>query len=177
MDLRIQKTKTSIINAFIELRATKPIEKITITELSKLAMINKATFYKHYRDIYDLSESLEDEIIASILKSVPEPEKLLSDPYDLSKDIFRATLSQSQLIHTLFSGSRESYLIQKLDKQIKEVLFKKCPQYQNDLELKLQLTVLIQGGFHAFLEHGRIEQDRAIDILSRISECVIKNFK
>ena len=55
MDLRIQKTRNSIINAFLELRSRKPIEKITVTELAELAVINKATFYKHYKDIYDLS--------------------------------------------------------------------------------------------------------------------------
>ena len=37
MDLRIQRTRKSIINAFIELRATKPLEKITVKELSDLA--------------------------------------------------------------------------------------------------------------------------------------------
>ena len=54
MDLRRQRTKNSIINAFIQLRASKPLEKITVKELSELAYINKATFYTYYQDIYDL---------------------------------------------------------------------------------------------------------------------------
>ena len=57
MDMRIEKTRRSIINAFLQLRAQKPLEKITVKELSALAEINKATFYLHYRDIYELSES------------------------------------------------------------------------------------------------------------------------
>ena len=61
MDLRKQRTKNSIINAFIQLRAKKPLEKITVTELAELAYINKATFYTYYQDIYDLSEQLETE--------------------------------------------------------------------------------------------------------------------
>ena len=55
MDLRTERTKRSIINAFLELRSQKPLEKITVKELSELAFINKATFYTHYQDIYDLS--------------------------------------------------------------------------------------------------------------------------
>lgn len=43
MDLRKQRTKNSIINAFIQLRASKPLEKITVKELAELAYINKAT--------------------------------------------------------------------------------------------------------------------------------------
>ena len=41
-DLRIRKTETAIKNAFIELRAKKPLEKITVKELCDLALINKS---------------------------------------------------------------------------------------------------------------------------------------
>ena len=51
MDLRVEKTKRSIINAFLNLRSRKPLEKITVKELSEIAQINKATFYLHYHDI------------------------------------------------------------------------------------------------------------------------------
>lgn len=40
MDLRVKRTRINITNAFIELRSRKPIEKITIKELSELAFIN-----------------------------------------------------------------------------------------------------------------------------------------
>ena len=56
MDLRTERTKRSIANAFLELRKQKDIEKITVKELAELAYINKATFYTHYHDIYDLSD-------------------------------------------------------------------------------------------------------------------------
>lgn len=70
MDLRIQKTKAAIKKAFLELRRKKPIEKITVTELSRLAEINKATFYLHYSDIYSLAEEIEDEVIDDILSDI-----------------------------------------------------------------------------------------------------------
>lgn len=61
MDLRVEKTIKSIFNTFLEMRAKKPLEKISVTELSNKAMINKATFYLHFKDIYDLSDCLESE--------------------------------------------------------------------------------------------------------------------
>ena len=48
MDIRIEKTEKAIRNAFLELRAAKPLEKITVRELCSLACINKSTFYSHY---------------------------------------------------------------------------------------------------------------------------------
>ena len=44
MDIRIEKTERAIRNAFLELRAAKPLEKITVKELCSLACINKSTF-------------------------------------------------------------------------------------------------------------------------------------
>ena len=41
MDIRIEKTERAIRNAFLELRAAKPLEKITVKELCSLACINK----------------------------------------------------------------------------------------------------------------------------------------
>ena len=78
MDLRVERTRKSIHNAFIQLRSKKPLEKISVKELSELAYINKATFYSHYKDIYDLSDNLEDELIASIIKTMPNPENIIS---------------------------------------------------------------------------------------------------
>ena len=70
MDLRIEKTKKAIRNAFIELRTKKPLEKITVKELCALACINKSTFYSHYEDIYALSEAMEQETVASIISGM-----------------------------------------------------------------------------------------------------------
>ena len=58
MDKRIVKTKKAIKDTFLQLRAKKPLEKITVKELCELAYINKSTFYCHYKDIYDLSAKI-----------------------------------------------------------------------------------------------------------------------
>ena len=71
MDLRTKKTRRSIKNAFLQLRASKDIERITVKELADLAEISKATFYLHYHDVYDLSDDLEKEVIQSCLDSIP----------------------------------------------------------------------------------------------------------
>ncbi len=73
MDLRIEKTENAIRNAFIQLRAKKALEKITIKELCEAALIHKSTFYSHYRDIYDLSDTMETEVVKNITGSIPLP--------------------------------------------------------------------------------------------------------
>ena len=62
-DRRIRKTKQQLQEGFIHLRKTKSIKYITVKELCELTDLNRGTFYLHYRDIYDLSEQMENEII------------------------------------------------------------------------------------------------------------------
>lgn len=60
MDLRTAKTERAIRSAFLELRAKKPLERITVKELCQRAEIHKSTFYDHYEDLYALSDALEN---------------------------------------------------------------------------------------------------------------------
>ncbi len=171
MDLRIERTKRSIINAFIELRSKKAIEKITIKELSEMAYINKATFYTHYKDIYDLSEQLENETIDMILANISCPENMIYNPKQAAEDLAVAFVSQQHLIDTLFSGSRASLLVTKLETRIKYKIYDLYPEYKNNLERDILLTYLIQGAFHTFLSQAKtIETKKLIEIVGNISE-------
>ena len=60
-DLRVRRTKESIRKAFAEMLLEMPYEKITVTELSQRANINKKTFYRHYAVLDDLLAEMEDE--------------------------------------------------------------------------------------------------------------------
>ncbi len=70
LDIRIEKTERAIKQAFMELRAKNPLEKIKIKDLCALACINKSTFYAHYQDIYALANAMEDKIIGNMVESL-----------------------------------------------------------------------------------------------------------
>ena len=171
MDLRIERTKRSIINAFIELRAKKPLEKITVKELSELALINKATFYSHYHDIYDLSEQLEKEAIDNVLKNIPHPDDFITNPKQTVSELTLALVSQGNLFHTLFSDSRSSAFSTRLEHGLKEKIYAKHPEYKNNLEWDVLLTVLIQGCFHAYISHSdNTDIHVLVEIIANINE-------
>lgn len=66
VDRRVKYTKMVIKDSFIKLLKQKPISKITIKELCENADINRATFYSHYTDQYDLLQKIEDELVDDI---------------------------------------------------------------------------------------------------------------
>lgn len=56
-------TRQKLINAFLDLYEEKPIEKISIGELTKRAGIYRGTFYYYYKDIYDLLDAVESDFL------------------------------------------------------------------------------------------------------------------
>ncbi len=167
MDLRVEKTRKSIINAFIALRAKKPIEKITVKELCEKALVNKSTFYSHYSDIYSLSDSLETEVVMSVIQALDRPGLIFENAEEFSRTLFLSYLSQDALIHTLFSGNRSSQLISKVEKGIKELVFREHPEYRENLSKNIGLTYAIYGSYYAFQENRNQDSDQVIAILGK----------
>jgi AcrR family transcriptional regulator len=66
VDRRVKYTKMVIKNSFIALAGQKAISKITIKEICQDADINRATFYAHYTDQYDLLRQIENDFLEDI---------------------------------------------------------------------------------------------------------------
>lgn len=71
-DRRVRYTKKAIKDSFLELFETKPLEKISVTEICNNADINRGTFYSHYSDPYDLKKALEEEFLETIKLRIKE---------------------------------------------------------------------------------------------------------
>ena len=65
-DRRTVKTRRAICDAFAELLTEKKLHKITVQEIADKADINRVTFYKHYLDVYDLYDKVEEELLIEL---------------------------------------------------------------------------------------------------------------
>jgi AcrR family transcriptional regulator len=66
-DPRVKRTRGLIVRAFGELVAEKGHRGLTVQEIAERATVNRATFYDHFRDQYELldyfmSESFREEL-------------------------------------------------------------------------------------------------------------------
>ncbi len=170
MDLRTKKTQHSIFNAFLELRARYPLEKITVKELCSKADIHKSTFYAHYQDLYDLADTLETEVVDQVLDSIQNPEYALERPAEFIRELFRAYHARDPLIQTLFSGSRSGQLIEKTESGLHRLIFQRRPEYQNNADLQILLSCMIYGGYHAYLRNRECGMERVAEVLGRLAE-------
>lgn len=89
-DYRVRVTRMLIRRQFTELLAAKPIQSITVRELCERTGINRSTFYNHYRDVYDLLEKIEEEMLSELadrLKALAGENGLMS--FGFFEGIFR----------------------------------------------------------------------------------------
>lgn len=58
-----EQTRANLRAAFWELYAQRPIEKISVREITERAGYNRATFYLYYHDVYELLDEIEDQLL------------------------------------------------------------------------------------------------------------------
>lgn len=69
-DARVRYTKMVIRRSFATLLRERPLNKVTVKGICELAQINRATFYKHYADAYDLMDQMEEEALAELQATI-----------------------------------------------------------------------------------------------------------
>lgn len=145
MDKRVIKTKKAIRQAFISLRQDKPIEKIYVENLCREALINKSTFYRYYRDIYDLVEQLQEEALAPIRQFLLE-NPIQEENISMIIDDLEETISQVYRENKgLFSNQDET--LEKIFQLYQETISKNVSEMAR---LRLSFAV---GGAYAILKH------------------------
>ncbi len=173
MDKRKQKTQRAIRNAFLELRAKQPLERITVKDLADLAEISKATFYLHYTDVYQLSAQLQHEVIGEILRGITQDEMLLTDIEHTARKLNESFVAYQTIISILFSGNQASDLPRLLEKGVKDCIFRILPEKKTDAVFNVLLTYQIYGGFYAHVKNGSaLGDEQVLSVLDRISECL-----
>lgn len=174
MDKRIEKTEKAIKEAFMELRAKKPLEKISVKELCENAYINKSTFYSHYEDLYALSDALEYELVLSIISSVPKDlDYTFNNPELFTREVTLAFAKYMPQIKIVFSGKNQSHLANHLEAIIKKLIYTKYPEYENDIEKNILLTYCIHGAYNVSLSNP----DADLETILRVIENAVKALK
>ena len=62
----MNQSRDKIIFALAELMKEKSYRKISVTEICEKAGVNRSTFYRNFKDVYDLVEKLPQELLRKL---------------------------------------------------------------------------------------------------------------
>ena len=63
-------TRKNLMDAFWTIYKDKAIDKISISEITKITGNNRGTFYHYFKDIYEVLEQIEDDLIEKVRTDV-----------------------------------------------------------------------------------------------------------
>lgn len=138
-DLRVKRTKILLREALIDLMAEKGFDAITVGDIAERAMVNRATFYRHYTDKYALVTSMFEDVVVQAIQEIGPPLQSLKDLDWLSKDdlssasappheivgftaIFEHVARHSKLYRNMLGKQGSSWFAAKIRDYITEVL-------------------------------------------------------
>ena len=159
-DRRTLKTRKALCDALAELLATKELHKVTVQEIADKADVNRVTFYKHYLDVYDLYDKIEQDVLVELgllvlrLEELP-PEKFFShliEYVDENRPVFRMIFSPNSTgqLREKFAKCMEGLYRQlEAEKQNSDpngdkLRFQTCYRAQGCIAVMAQW---VQGGF------------------------------
>jgi AcrR family transcriptional regulator len=126
-DLRIRRTHLFLQEAMIELITEKGFEAITVGDIAERAMINRATFYRHYQDKYDLVARIFEESADSLVEHMKPFHKDadqmdLEHPPEIWVQVFEHVAEQSQLYQAMLGKSGSPWFTARMREYIVKLI-------------------------------------------------------
>ena len=110
------RSRRMIREAFLSLLSSKDLSKITVTDIIKLADINRSTFYAHYPDVSGVIEEIENEIIGKMMQILGEfkYQSFFTNPTPLLLKISRYLEEDENFYRILIQSNGASTFLEKL---------------------------------------------------------------
>lgn len=149
-DLRVIRTKKMIITAFLSLVQEKGYEAVTIQNIADEAMINRATFYAHFKDKPDLYDYIMDFAVSK-MSLILNADKLNNSKFiqiktiELTlKKVFMMIKENQESFIILTEGSSSEIFRQKISDVLTsqyDETFSKLKITENDIEVPISFIV------------------------------------
>jgi len=152
-DLRIRRTRLALRAALLELIEEKGFEAIIVQDIADRAMINRVTFYKHYRDKYDLLEQTMRAMLSELPQGVAQ---LLQSPADNAVYVgliqwFEQVDRHASFYRTMLGREGNAAFAARLRSYLETLVAQELEQAQIDDRRQLPPQVVIRFAAAGFL--------------------------
>ncbi|MGP4060435.1 TetR/AcrR family transcriptional regulator [Halobacillus sp. H74] len=183
-DLRVKRTRKLINEAFLKFIQEKGFDAMTIQEIADEALINRATFYLHYDDKYDLLEKMSSDVIQELISVINPPFDQADQEVNIERlkgsvtNVYQCIQKHQMFYQVMFgkngiNGFRnnlEEVIRDKFDRHIKKVV-KDPTQFQIPKDLLLHF---ISAAFVAVIQWwlNQVEKPTPEEMANQLSKLI-----
>lgn len=161
-DLRVRRTRKLLQQALIEGTMEKGFAALTVRDITRRAMVNPSTFYRHYFDKYDLLE----QHINEIYEGLEEEGKTVGEGrHEGLIEIFKQLQRFSNFYRVMLSTQADTFLSPHFRQQTQkrcrahfQQMFPETATGPDTLPLELKFTTAASAGSGALV--WWLEQER-----------------
>lgn len=111
-----EQTRQAFMEAFCLLYSQKPLEKITVQEVTRRAGYNRSTFYQYFSDINELLSCVEQEFLDYLSKT---RWKLAAESQSFIVDLVELYETKALYINALFGEFTSSHFLERLKEAVR----------------------------------------------------------
>lgn len=121
---RVRYTRLALRESLLAQMEKQPLNKITVTRVCETADVNRSTFYLYYKDVYDLMDSIQQELYEELDALVVKNSTILPSS-DLLRRIYEVIYKNRDLARVVFGKYGDKELMKRItniyrDQSIKE---------------------------------------------------------
>ena len=166
-------TRANLVEAFWDLYKDKPLEKITVKEITDRAGYNRGTFYSYFKDTYELQKEIREsimptkEMIIYPIQQIENKEDLIFDTLNRSNEYF---IENQEKIMVLLGPEGDPSFVHELKTRTRDIFI----EYIRDSNIydpikvefifEYHMSALI-GVFQLWIERGAIPPKDELEAL------------
>ena len=136
-DLRIRRTHKFLQEAMIELIAEKSFDAITVGDITERAMINRATFYRHYQDKYDLVAKIFEDTTSELVENMKPIHKEaghMENPPEIWIQVFEHVANHAPLYRAMLGKNGSSWFVARMREHIMNIMLEQEKRWKHQVE-------------------------------------------
>ena len=175
----VNNTKNDFRIAFWKLYQRNPVEKISVSELCRVAGYNRTTFYVYYDNIHDLLSRCIDEMIRPLEEHAGELQHIEApENNEVIGRLYMTILKANEKRIRLLIEHHQLYILEEKVKEIiKPVLYKmyrgeSTPDSYFDYMLEYQMAAVF-GVIAKWFDAQDLTEQEIVELLIDCSQCGI----
>ncbi|MBO5302387.1 MAG: TetR/AcrR family transcriptional regulator [Peptococcaceae bacterium] len=162
-------TRAQLVEAFCHLYKEAPVEKITVKQITELAGYNRITFYRYFKDVYDILDYVEDNFLSYAFQRIAAAIQNGIKHEEFIDAFIHLMTEKKGCVEALMSGSNVNHTIEKIKKTMVPAVMKSFGISEEDLQCRYVFEFYVSGVLSVcstWLQNGYdLSQDRIVDVI------------